>query len=477
MTAAVAAGTGVVRGTALGLLAVTVGAGLLVQFARAQAWSDPAGTVLYVVAAALLIMVVRPGWPPWLLAALAGTASIAVELGQLRGGPAEWVPRSGPLRLLLGSTFTVADLGWLVAGTAVAWLVVRIVSLGRRDHTRRPTWQAGLAVSVAGVGVMLFGSWLGWLAGIGRRLPGLVEWAPIVAGVAVLLAGAMDTWRGLSRDDRTPDPESLGRRLAVGLLLAVPAVMVVALVVDTAGRGGPLLVAVVVAAGLGVAIMMSVVAGWGDGVPQRGRVVVGAVTSLAVVILGVGIAGPTGADRARTAPTTPPPVLSRPATTAVPTAVPSRVPSRVSTAPEASDGVGLCRVEQLTARTQGWDAAMGDTAVTVVVSNMGGRDCAVRGLPSVSLLQGRSPVALQIDHESIDRPGEVDRPRRALVRAGGQVRVLLRWDGYRSQADGRTTQALTLHAPGVGSVPVELDQGPAPFDLVDGGRVSVSGWK
>src|SRR5699024_1477675 len=53
----------------------------------------------------------------------------AIELTQRRGGPGDWVPRSGPLRVLFGSTFTAADLCWIVAGTAVAWLAVRLVAL------------------------------------------------------------------------------------------------------------------------------------------------------------------------------------------------------------------------------------------------------------------------------------------------------------------------------------------------------------
>ena len=478
MTAGAGAGgirAGGVRGTALGSLGVVVGLGLLLQLIRAHAWTDPAGSVLYVVAAALLIQLVRPGWPPWLVAGLAGAVSVAVELAQLPGGPGEWVPRPGPLQLLFGSTFTVADVCWLTAGTAVAWLAVRLVSLGGDGRACRPTWQAGLSVTAAGVGVMLLGGWVDWLVNIGgRRVPELAEWAPILAGTAILLAGAADTWRGLSRDDRAPEPASVTRRMAAALVLAVPAVVVVALVVDTAAGGGPLLVAVVVAGGFGLAILLSMVVGWGDGVPQRGRALIGSITALGVVVLGVGVAGPPGSQVAGSADVAPPTVVSR---SAPPSGKLPSAPSRPGPAPDAAAAVPLCRVEQLAARTQGWDAAMGDTAVTVVVTNTSSRDCAVRGLPSVSLLQGRAPLRLTIDHESVDRPGHTDQPRRALVRADGEVRVLLLWAGYRAQADEQTTQALTLHAPGVGSLPVVLDQGPAPFDLLDGGQISVSGWR
>src|SRR5699024_8263612 len=258
--------------------------------------------------------------------------------------PGDWVPRSGPLRVLFGSTFTAADLCWIVAGTAVAWLAVRLVALqgaapgapgadgadgadsadgadeevdvreptgepggerfpvlpttvdrSFRGHRGpgRPRWQTGIAIATAGVLVMLLGGLAGWaIEDSGRRIPGLVEWAPTVAGLAVLAVGLLDAWRGLSHDDRLPDARAVGLRTAGGLVLATGALAVSVGIIGAARTTSlPVVVGVVAVLWLVSTVLLAAVAGWGDGVPQRGRAAVGALTAAATLALALGASG------------------------------------------------------------------------------------------------------------------------------------------------------------------------------------------
>lgn len=113
-------------------LAAVVAAGLAVQLVRHLAWADPAGSVLYAMAACFAIALLWRGRP----AAVAGAALIAcvlVELAQLTGIPA----RLPALRLLLGSGFDSRDIGWYavgcVLGAGAMAVAVRVsASRGRR---------------------------------------------------------------------------------------------------------------------------------------------------------------------------------------------------------------------------------------------------------------------------------------------------------------------------------------------------------
>lgn len=107
-------------------LTLTVAAGLAVQVWRGPAWSDAAGTVLYAVAGYL----VRPSAPPAGLAVVTAALCVLVELAQLTGLPA----RLPALRLVLGSTFSWADLPWYLVGAVLAGLVDRAWR-GRRAAT------------------------------------------------------------------------------------------------------------------------------------------------------------------------------------------------------------------------------------------------------------------------------------------------------------------------------------------------------
>lgn len=113
-------------------LAAVVVAGLAVQLVRHLAWADPAGSVLYAMAACFAIALLWRGRP----ATVAGAAFVAcvlVELAQLTGIPA----RLPALHLLLGSGFDPRDIGWYavgsVVGAGVMAVAVRVsASRGRR---------------------------------------------------------------------------------------------------------------------------------------------------------------------------------------------------------------------------------------------------------------------------------------------------------------------------------------------------------
>lgn len=102
-------------------LTLTVAAGLAVQVWRGPAWSDAAGTILYAVAGYLVLALVRPSAPPAGLAVVTAALCVLVELAQLTGLPA----RLPALRLILGSTFSWADLPWYLVGAVLAGLVDR----------------------------------------------------------------------------------------------------------------------------------------------------------------------------------------------------------------------------------------------------------------------------------------------------------------------------------------------------------------
>jgi|GEM_PF-1854851 len=460
------------RGLAASVLAVVVGLGLGVQLVRHRPGADQFGTVTYVVAIGLLIMLLLPRLRPWLVAVLAAAAAVGIEFAQLTGVPAALSQAVPPLRLVLGSSFSAADVAWSVVGGVATWGVARLL---RVSGLPRQHWTRGAVLTgLTGLGLLLVA--VVPLPRLGIRYGQDVPWIPVAALLVVLVVGLVETWRGLSRADRHSSMADLAGRAIIGLGAAV--------VVGLLGRGlvsqaeswsttAPF--AVMVAQILVLTAILAIVAGWGGGAPQRGRTTVAFVVAAVTVVVAATVPAP----RSRPSPSTP---------TRAPYTVPARPPAPAATrsvaseasepppAPAAGKAVPLCQVEQLSARTQGWDAAMGKTWVTVVVRNTSARDCAVEGLPGISLLQGQSPLELTISRESALDPGRTEKARRALVRSGGVVSVLLWWPGYRNAADRTTPQALIVHASGVGSVPVELDLGPAPFDLTSGGLVRVSAW-
>jgi hypothetical protein len=95
-------------------------------------WYDKSlGDVLYAATAYLALALLRPRWPPAVVAGVALAFCVAVELFQLTGVPAHYA-RIAPVRWLLGTQFAWEDIGcYLVGITTVAGLDT--VSRGRAE--------------------------------------------------------------------------------------------------------------------------------------------------------------------------------------------------------------------------------------------------------------------------------------------------------------------------------------------------------
>jgi hypothetical protein len=153
---------------------------------------------------------------------------------------------------------------------------------------------------------------------------------------------------------------------------------------------------------------------------------------------------------------------------------PSTTPGTRPTAPSVSADVA-CGADDLSLTTTGWDAAMGLTAVTVVATNTGGSACYVEGFADITLSQGSDEVRLAVGRSAPLPDGATDPGGRVGIAPGGQARFHVTWDGYRQQADRETPQDLVVKV-AESDVPVELTDGPAPFDVVDGAEVDVGPW-
>lgn len=110
-----------VRLTAVAAAVVTVAAGLAVR-AVADGWFGKyAGDALYTVLVHALVVLVAPRLSPGRAAAWALGLSWAVEFAQLTPVPAALSETSVLARLVLGSTFGVADLVAYAVGAALSW--------------------------------------------------------------------------------------------------------------------------------------------------------------------------------------------------------------------------------------------------------------------------------------------------------------------------------------------------------------------
>ncbi len=106
-----------------GLTSVVLG--LSIRTFSDAAWTGPAGDGLYAVLVYVLVAILIPSKPKALIAAVAVTACVMIELFQLTGIPAELGESWPPFRLVLGTTFGAADLFAYAGGAAVAYAVDR----------------------------------------------------------------------------------------------------------------------------------------------------------------------------------------------------------------------------------------------------------------------------------------------------------------------------------------------------------------
>lgn len=120
---------------ALLALVAVVAAGLVVHVVLpSSAATDIAGDALYTVAVYAGVVVILPRLRPLVVGLIAGAWSVAVELFQATGIPAEWAERFGPVALVLGTGFDVRDL--VVYACAALAAAVADAAVGRSQRRR-----------------------------------------------------------------------------------------------------------------------------------------------------------------------------------------------------------------------------------------------------------------------------------------------------------------------------------------------------
>jgi hypothetical protein len=116
--------------------AVTVATGLSVRSVLGGDLAKYAGDALYALLIFWLVLVVAPRSRAWVAATAAFAVSVAVELFQLTGVPAELGAHSTLARLVLGTTFNAPDLPFYAVGAALGWALHR-AARGIRSARRR----------------------------------------------------------------------------------------------------------------------------------------------------------------------------------------------------------------------------------------------------------------------------------------------------------------------------------------------------
>ncbi len=117
---------------------MTIALGLGIRALSTAAWTGPAGDALYAVLIYLLVAILLPARSRVLVAGLALTVCVAVELLQLTGLSAELGALWSPLRLVLGTTFGFADLVAYAGGVALAYAVDRLLGVVFSRAARTP---------------------------------------------------------------------------------------------------------------------------------------------------------------------------------------------------------------------------------------------------------------------------------------------------------------------------------------------------
>lgn len=122
---------------------VTVAAGLSVRSVLDGDLAKYAGDALYALLIFWLVLVVAPRTRAWVAAVVAFAVSVAVELFQLTGIPAELGAQSALARLVLGTTFNAPDLPFYAIGAALGWALLLAARSTGAARRRRPAPQPG----------------------------------------------------------------------------------------------------------------------------------------------------------------------------------------------------------------------------------------------------------------------------------------------------------------------------------------------
>jgi hypothetical protein len=110
---------------------LTVAAGLLMRSLLGGDLAKYAGDALYALLIFWLVLVVAPRTRGGVAAMVALGVSVAVELFQLTGLPAELGAHSTLARLVLGTTFNAPDLPFYAVGAALGWALHRTARAAR----------------------------------------------------------------------------------------------------------------------------------------------------------------------------------------------------------------------------------------------------------------------------------------------------------------------------------------------------------
>lgn len=120
---------------------VTVAAGLSVRSVLGGDLAKYAGDALYALLIFWLVLVVAPRTRAWVAAGVSFGVSVAVELFQLTGVPAELGAHSALARLVLGTTFNAPDLPFYAVGAALGWALCLAARSAWAVLRRRPAPQ------------------------------------------------------------------------------------------------------------------------------------------------------------------------------------------------------------------------------------------------------------------------------------------------------------------------------------------------
>jgi hypothetical protein len=142
------------------------------------------------------------------------------------------------------------------------------------------------------------------------------------------------------------------------------------------------------------------------------------------------------------------------------------------------DATIACTPDDLVWSTTGWDAAIGIRLVTVVATHRRSAPCYLDGFANITITQGGRALQLVVEPGSVAEPHKPVTAVRIGVAPGGSASFTLYWKPYGAAADQETPQSLAVALPGwANRVDVPLSHGPAPFDLLDGGRVQIGAWQ
>ncbi|RYV50782.1 DUF4232 domain-containing protein [Pengzhenrongella frigida] len=147
-------------------------------------------------------------------------------------------------------------------------------------------------------------------------------------------------------------------------------------------------------------------------------------------------------------------------------------------APRVSDGpAGPCTTTDLDFVVEAFSPTMGNSWAQLRTINHADRPCVLDGLPEVTIDQAGHRLRLTIDHSSTLLDG-TDVPTQLTLEPQASATAELFWRGYRDAADQTTAQFARVVLADASSKPASMGTyvPAAPFDIVDGGVMTVGPW-